>query len=60
MDRTMLEGVLIDQAVEMGFDRAGHFSRSAAAGALQEAAGTFTSKALHPFSQGGVGKMEGA
>ena len=55
----MLEGVLIDQSVELGFDLAGHFGGSAATGAVQEAAGAFLSKALHPFSQGGVGEMEG-
>ena len=56
----MLEGILIDQVVKPGFDLTGHFGRSAAAGAVQEATGAFTSKALHPFSKGGVGKMKGA
>ena len=55
----MLERVLIDKLVELGFDRAGHGGRSAATGAVEEAAGAFLSKALHPFSQGGVGEMEG-
>ena len=55
----MLEGVLIDQVIELGFDLAGHFARSATTRAIQEAAGAFTSKALYPFSQGGVGEMEG-
>ena len=54
----MLERVLIDQLVELGFDLAGHVGRSAATGAVEEAAGAFLSKALNPFSQGGVGKME--
>ena len=56
----MLERVLIDEIVELGFDLVGHLSRSAAAGTVEEAAGAFSSKALHPFSQGGVGEMEGA
>ena len=55
----MLEGVLIDELVELGFDLAGHFGGSAATGAVQKAAGTFLSKAFHPCSQGGVGQMEG-
>src|SRR5262245_43715675 len=59
MERTMLEGVLIDESVELGFDRAGHFGWSAATGAVQEAAGAFASKALDPFSQGGVGEVDG-
>ena len=37
---------------------AGHVGGSAATRAVQEAAGAFMSKALHPFSQGGVGKMK--
>ena len=35
----MLKGVLIDEVVELGFDLAGHFSRSAATGAVKKAAG---------------------
>jgi hypothetical protein len=58
MERAMCEGVLIDETVKLGFQRAGHFDRSSATGAVQEAAGAFASKALHPFSQGGVGEME--
>ena len=46
----MLERVLIDEIVELGFDLVGHLSRSAAAGTVEEAAGAFSSKALHPFS----------
>ena len=54
----MFEGVLIDETVKRGCQLTGHFERSSATGALQEAAGAFASKALHPFSQGGVGEME--
>ena len=49
----------IDQVIELGFDLAGHVGGSAATGAVQEAAGAFLSKALDPFSQGGVGELEG-
>jgi hypothetical protein len=59
MDRTMLEGVWIDKLVELGFDLAGHVGRSAATGAVEETAGAFLSKALYPFSQGGVGETKG-
>ena len=55
----MLEGVLIDELVELGFDLSGHFGRSTAAGPVREAAGAFLSKALDPFSEGGVGEMKG-
>ena len=46
----MLEGVLIDELGELGFDLAGHVGGSAATGAVKKAAGAFLSKALHPFS----------
>ena len=55
----MLEGVLIDELVELALKRAGHVGGSAATGAVQEAAGAFAGKALDPFSQGGVGEVEG-
>ena len=54
----MCEGVLIDETVQLSFQLTGHFERSSATGAVQEAVGAFASKALHPFSQGGVGEME--
>jgi hypothetical protein len=55
----MLERVLIDQALELVLKLTGHVGRSAATRAVQEAAGAFLSKALHPLSQSGVGEMEG-
>ena len=58
MDGAMREGGLIDETVQLGGQLAGHFERSSATGAVQEAAGAFASKALHPFAQGGVGEME--
>jgi hypothetical protein len=54
----MLERVLIDELVELALKRASHFGGSATTGAVQEAAGAFASKALYPFSQGGVSKMK--
>src|SRR5688500_13748965 len=59
MNGAMLERVLIDESVELDFDLASHVGGSAATGAVEEAAGAFLSKAFHPFSQGGVGEMEG-
>ncbi len=50
----MLERVLINELVELGFDLCGHFSGSATSGTVQEAAGAFLSKALDPFSEGRV------
>ena len=55
----MPQGVLIDEAVEMGFEFAGHFRRPAAAGSVHEALCACARKALHPFAQSGVSEMEG-
>ena len=54
----MLKGVLIDELVELALKRTGHVGGPTTTGAVQEAAGAFASKALYPFSQGGVGKMK--
>ncbi|HZM22844.1 MAG TPA: hypothetical protein VFC02_13935 [Anaerolineales bacterium] len=58
IEGAVLERVLINEVVELGFDLAGHFERSAATRSVQEAIGTFLSEALDPFSQGGVGELE--
>ena len=55
----MLQGVLSDQAIEVLFQRARHFGRSTRARAIQQALGPLLRKALHPFSEGGIGHMEG-
>ena len=59
MERAMLEGVLIDEAIEVVFEFAGDFGRSAGARAIQQALGPFLGKALHPFAQGRIGQVEG-
>ena len=55
----MREGVLIDQVVEMGFKFTGHFGWPAAAGSVHEVLCAFVGKALHLFTQSGVGEMKG-
>jgi hypothetical protein len=60
MDTAVLQGVLIDQTVEIGFEFTRHLRGSAAAGSIHEATCAFVSKALHPFPQGRIGKVEGS
>jgi len=55
----VLEGVLIDQAIEVLFQLARDFGRSTGARAIQQALGPLMRKALHPFSEGGIGHVEG-
>ena len=55
----MLEGVLIDQAIEVLFQLTRDFGRSPGARAIQQALRPLMGKALHPFAQGGIGQKEG-
>jgi hypothetical protein len=59
MDGAVLEWVLIDKAVEVLFECAGHFGRSTGARAIPQALGSLSGKTLHPLSQGGIGEVEG-
>ena len=54
----MLQGVLIDQAIEVLFQLAGDFGRSAGARAIHQTLGALVGKAMHPFPQGSIGKLE--
>ena len=45
----MLQGVLINEAIEMVFQRAGDFGRSTRARAIHQTLGALVGKALHPF-----------
>jgi hypothetical protein len=58
VERAVLQGVLIDEAIEVLFQFARHFGRSPGAGAIQQALGPLLRKALHPFAEGGIGQME--
>jgi len=55
----MLEGVLIDQAIEVLFQLARDFGRSTGAWAIQQPLGPLIGKTLHPFAQGRIRQMEG-
>jgi len=57
--RPMGQGVLFEKMVDTGFDFMGDGARSTWAEAIQETLGAFLRKALDPFSEGGIGKVEG-
>ena len=54
----MLEGVLIDEAIEVLFQRAGDFGRSPGARAIHQTLRALVGKAMDPLAQGGIGKLE--
>jgi hypothetical protein len=58
MERTVLQGVLIDEALEVLFQLAGDFGWSTRAGVIDEALGTLVGKTVYPLSQSGIGKRE--
>ena len=54
----MLQGVLIDEAMEVLFQFAGHFRGSTRPRAIHEALRTLMSKAMDPFTQGRIRQLE--
>ena len=52
----MLQGVLIDEAIEVVLQLARHFGRSTRAGAIHQAWRALVGKALDPLAQRGIGK----
>jgi len=54
----LLEGVLINQAIEVLFQLAGDFAGSTGPWTIQQALGALLGKALHPFTEGRIGKVE--
>src|SRR5262249_19561076 len=58
MHGPMLQGVLIDEAIEVLFQLARHCGRAPGARAIKQARGPLLRKALHPFARGGMGQME--
>jgi hypothetical protein len=59
MDGAVCKRVLIDEAVERLFECAGHFAGASGTRVIQQALWPLMGKALHPLSQGGIGKVEG-
>ena len=54
----MLEGVLIDKAIEVLFQLTCDFGRSTGAWAIHQARDALVSKAVDPFAEGGIGKVQ--
>jgi len=52
----MLQGVLLDKALEVLFQRARDFGGAPGAGAVQEAWRALMGKAMDPLAQRGIGK----
>ena len=53
----MVQGGLIDQAIEGLFERACDFGQSPRARAAHQPLGALGGKAVTPFAQGGIGKV---
>jgi hypothetical protein len=58
MEGAVLQGVLLDQALEVLFQLARHLGRSPGARAIQQALGPLLRKALHPFAECRIRQME--
>ena len=54
----MLEGVLIDQAIEVLFQLTGDFGWSPGAWAIHKPLRALAGKAVDPFPQGRIGKVQ--
>jgi hypothetical protein len=59
MDGTVLQGVLIDKAIEIVFQLARDFGRSTGTRAIHQARCALAGKAMDPLAQGGIRKLEG-
>ena len=55
----MLEGVFIDEAIEVPFEFTGHFGWSTGARTVDEALRALVRKAMDPLAQGRIRKLEG-
>jgi len=56
MEGTVLQGVLIDEAIEVLFQLACDLRRSTGTGVVHEALRTLMAKAMDPLAQRGIGK----
>ena len=54
----MLEGVLVDEPIEVLCQRAGHFGWATRAGAVHQALDPLVGEAMDPLAQRGIGKVE--
>jgi hypothetical protein len=54
----VLERVLVDKTIKVTRQLAGHFGRATRAGAIRKALDPVVGKAMHPFAQCGIGKVQ--
>jgi len=54
----MLKRILIDEAIEVFFQFTGHCERSTGAGAVDEPLDPLVGKAMDPFTQRRIGKVQ--
>jgi hypothetical protein len=54
----VLQGIVIDQAIEVLFQRAGDFGRSPRARTIPQTLRALAGKTMDPLAQGGIGKRE--
>src|SRR2546428_11307059 len=58
MEGAMLQRVLLDEAIEVRFQFAGHLGWSTGAGTIEQALGALVGKAIDPLAAGRVGERE--
>jgi len=58
MAGAMLERVLVDEAMQVLFQGIRHFRRAPRTGAIHQALYPLVGKAMDPFTQRGIGKVE--
>jgi hypothetical protein len=58
MAGAVLEGVLVDEPIEVVRQRAGHFGWATGAGAIHQALNSLVGKAMDPLAQRGIGKVQ--
>jgi hypothetical protein len=58
MAGAVLQWILVDEVIELVRQRTGHFGRAPRAGAVNEALRALGGKAMHPFAQRGIGKVQ--
>jgi hypothetical protein len=58
MAGAVLEGVLVDEPIEVVRQRAGHFGWATGAGAISQALDALAGEAMDPLAQRGIGKVQ--
>jgi hypothetical protein len=58
MARAMLEGVLVDEPIEVVCQLAGHFGWATGAGTVPQALDPLVGEAMDPLAQRGIGKVQ--